>query len=75
LTLLACREDQTPVAIEILPKAKTFRLSFRKYFVAYVIQDFGCQKRWWVLFNKEPKDINIKFIKFLIALLPCASHK
>jgi DNA-binding IscR family transcriptional regulator len=35
-------------------------------------------KRWWVLFNKEPKDINMakvyRILEGPIALLPCASH-
>jgi DNA-binding IscR family transcriptional regulator len=65
--------------LQILPKAKTFRLSFRKYFAAFSsFRIFGCQKRkgggYYLI--KSPKILISKSIilEGPIALLPCASH-
>jgi hypothetical protein len=41
--ILARQENQIPVAIADIAKAKTFRLSFRKYFIAFA------SFRFWVL--------------------------
>jgi hypothetical protein len=79
LTFWHARRSNT-VAIADIAKAKTFRLSFRKYFAAFAsFRIFGLpRKGWWVLFDKRAQDINMakvyRILEGPIALLPCASH-
>jgi hypothetical protein len=67
IDILARQENQTPVAIAAIAKVKIFRLSFRKYFIAFASFSFWVQRKEKevVLFDKRPKRlIWLTFIAF-----------